>query len=297
MRFRHAPTATCLLLGAALAAAPAAGAAPPRATVVACGTQLTTSVRLAADVVCPTGGGIALAADGIELNLNGHRLVGPGTGSGTGVFVDARDVTVRNGTVVGWGTGVAHREDERVEDFVHPGPPSVTGTVRQVRIEGSDVGVDTRPGGLVVVRDSVLRGNDRGAVSTFGGRVRIEGSTVEGNRTGAFSFSTVSDGLVVRDSLVRGNRYAGISCSQDGAYDVSGSTLQRNGYGLEVFECNGRVEGSRFVWNRQHVGGYLAPRDRIDLVCNSYTRDGGPVPFPVQPCPAGAVAPALPGAG
>jgi hypothetical protein len=60
-----------------------------------------------------------------------------------------------------------------------------------------------------------------------------------------------------------------------------------------VFECGGIVQNSKFIWNRQHVGGYLVDGDRIDLVCNSYTRDGGPVEFPVQPCPAGVSAPAI----
>ena len=289
MRFRSAPVLVPLLLAATLAVAPGAGAAPPRATVVPCGAQLTGSVRLAADVVCPTGGGITLAADGVELNLNGHRLVGPGGGSGIGVLLAARGTTVRNGTISGWGLGVTTAEGSSEDDA----PPGFTGTLRDVRVERTDTGVEVSAGGAVTVRNSVLRDSYRGATAIFGGRVRVESSTLERNNTGAFSFSTVPDGLVVRNSLVRDNSFAGISCGQDGYYDVAGSTLQRNGYGLEVFECNGRVENSKFVWNRRHAGGYLVPRDRIDLVCNSYTRDGGPVPFPVQPCPPGVAAPVI----
>ena len=290
MRRTGALLATTTLLGAALAVAPGAAAAPPRASVVPCGAVLTASVRLAADVLCPTANGIVLAADGVELNLNGHRLVGGG--AGTGVFVTARGTTVRNGVVSGWNTDVGAAENDADTDA----PPEFSATVRDTRVENSRIGVAVRPGALITVRDSVLRRNGRGATSEFGGRVRIESSTLERNTTGAWSFGTVADGMVVRDSLIRDNSFAGVSCGQDGAYDVAGSTLLRNGYGLEVFECLGRVVDSAFVWNREHVGGYLARGDRIDLICNSYTRDGGPVPFPVQPCPAGRTAPAITGA-
>lgn len=289
MRSRPVLLTSCAALAGALALAPAAGAAPPRATVVPCGSELTRSVRLAADLVCDGGVALRLAADGIEVNLNGHRVVGPG--SGLGIFVGAEGVTVRNGTIAGWGIGVT-TQDGNYDDGV---PPEFTGTLRDVRVEGSDTGVEVHDGGRLTVRDSVLRSNHRGAVAVFGGEIRIESSTLERNTDGAFSFTIAADGLVVRDSLIRGNSRAGISCSQDGAYDVDGSTFQRNGTGLDVFECNGQVTNSAFVWNRRHVAGYLVPRDRIDLVCNSYTRDGGPVPFPVRPCPAGTLAPDLTG--
>jgi sulfur transfer complex TusBCD TusB component (DsrH family) len=259
--------------------------------VVPCGANLTQSVRLAADVVCAGGNGITLAADGVELNLNGHRLISSVEGAGLGVYVTAADVTVRNGSIVGWNTAVTTQEASTDDGA----PPQFTGTLRDVRIDRADVGVDVYGGGRITVRDSVVRNTYRGVTATFGGQVRVESSTLERNTTGAWSFGLDGGSLVIRDSLIRNNSFAGVSCSQDGGYDVDGSTLQRNGYGLEVFECNGQVTNSRFVWNRQHVGGYLVPRDRIDLICNSYTSDGSPVPFPVQPCPAGTFAPSLAG--
>lgn len=289
MRQRTAVLAITPLTAALLTLAPgASAAAAPRAVVVPCGTTLTTSVRLAADVVCPEGGGLQLARDGIELNLNGHSVTGPGAGTdSSGVFFAARDVTVRNGTISGWGTGVTanYSNDD--------GPVSVSGTVREARLQGNGVGVDSEQGGDVVVRNSLLSGNSRGGVAVFDGRLRVERSTAEANQTGFFTFSINPGDFVVRDSLIRGNRGAGISCSQDGRYDVDRTTLQRNGTGLDVFECGGIVQNSKFIWNRQHVGGFLVEGDRIDLVCNSYTRDGGPVEFPVQPCPAGVSAPVI----
>jgi hypothetical protein len=207
-----------------------------------------------------------------------------------GVFLDARGVVVRNGRVANWGSGVAAHSETDPE-----APPTTGGTVRNARLEGNGTGVLVSTGGDVVVRNTVLTGNSRGGDVDFDGRLRVEDSTAQRNGTGFFSFSVGVDGLTIRDTLIRDNRGAGVSCSQDGHYDVAGSTLQRNGTGLDVFECGGIVRDSRFVWNRRHVGGYLVEGDRIDLICNSYTRDGGPVPFPVQPCPPGTVAPVISG--
>ncbi|NAZ88720.1 hypothetical protein GTR00_21890 [Kineococcus sp. T90] len=246
--------------------------------------MLTTSVRLAADVTCPGGSGtvgVTLAADGIELNLNGHALTGPGVRFGTtGVRVAARDVVVRGGTVRGWSSGVSAGREVDAPDEPVPG----RGTVRAARVEGNTVGVDALVGGDLTVRGSRLAGNGRGGFAYVGGRLRVETSTVEGNDVGLAAFSNADGGFVVRDSLVRGNRGAGIACDPDGDFDVNGTTVQRNGTGLAVSLCSGRVEGSRFLWNGRHLDTYLVEGDVVTLACTTFTRDGGPVPLPVQPC-------------
>jgi Right handed beta helix region len=71
-----------------------------------CNTTLTSSVRLTADVACFSGDGTALVigADGIDVNLAGHRVdVGVGSGGGpTALSNSGHDnVTIRNGTVQG----------------------------------------------------------------------------------------------------------------------------------------------------------------------------------------------------
>ncbi|GAA0308709.1 hypothetical protein GCM10009528_27580 [Kineococcus aurantiacus] len=265
-----------------LTATPAAAAAPaavPRPSTPACGAVLTSSVRLASDVVCPTGGGLTLAADGIELNLNGHRLVGPG-GQGRGVVVAARDAVVRNGTITGWGTGVEAGPDDPSVDT----PPAVSATLRGLRVDRNTTGVRAGWEGALSVRDTWITGGGRGGESFFDGVLRLDHSVVSGNGIGLFSFSVGWDGLVVRDSVLRENSSAGLACGQDGHYDVARSTLQRNGSGVDAFECSGRVVDSRFVWNDRHVTGFLVDGDVMELRCNTYTRDGSPLEFPVTPC-------------
>lgn len=281
MRHRSALAAAVFLLSSAVATP--ALAATPRATLPACGAVLTSSVRLAADLVCRDGGGLTLAADGIELNLNGHSLVGSGWDGGDGVTVAARNVVVRNGTVSGWDSAVRADPDQS-DDEDPPAEPAYSGTVRNVRLDGSRTGAAVDGRGSLVVQNSTLIGNGTGGHSQFEGWLRVEGSTVAQNGRGLFSFQIDRDGLVVRNSLIRDNG-SGVACSQDGRYDVAGSTLQRNGTGLDLFECMGQVVNSRFAWNKRHVDGFLDEGDVISLRCNTYTRDGLPLPFPVDPVP------------
>ena len=283
----HRPllTAACALLATGLTA-PAAAAAPPRATTVPCGAVLTTSVRLAADVDCPDGRGLTLAADGIELNLNGHRLTGPGTDHGTvGVRVRARDVVVRNGTVGGWGSGVVAGTDAYEEERRGP----VGASVRGARLEGNGTGVDVREDGAVEVRGTWFSGNDLAGGSVTGGRLLVEGSTADGNRRGFSSFDVGWDGLVLRGTTVRGGAY-GVGCEQDGHLVLQGSTVQRTGTALRASQCSAHVEDSAFAWNDRHVGRFLVDTDSVEFRCTTFSRDGGPLDVPLTACDPSAPA-------
>ncbi|MBB2902257.1 hypothetical protein FHR75_003088 [Kineococcus radiotolerans] len=277
---RAAAAAGALLALASLGGGGPAVAAVPRASVVPCGAVLTADVRLAADVVCPGGPGIVLAADGVELNLNGHRLVGPGLRFGpTGVEVAAEDVVVRNGRISGWGVGVSAGSE-----VDQPGEPRpVSGTVREVRLDGNRKGVEARVAGDLAVRGSRLDGNGWGGSAYVGSRLLVERSTVERNERGLHGFANADGGFAVRDSLVRSNG-TGIGCDQDADVSVTGTTVQRNGTGLDVSQCSAVVEGSRFVWNARHVSAYLLEGDVLAVRCTSFTRDGGPVGVPLEPC-------------
>lgn len=77
-------------------------------TAVACGQTITVSTTLTADLgPCPNHG-IIIGADGITLDLGGHRVFGTSEpGDGAGVLVPGHTgVTVRNGTVEAFDGGV-----------------------------------------------------------------------------------------------------------------------------------------------------------------------------------------------
>ena len=66
------------------------------------------SYRLRHDVrLKGPGAAIVIAADGVSLDLAGHSLTGPGGKLGTGIMIDGRrNVSVKNGTLRGFGFGV-----------------------------------------------------------------------------------------------------------------------------------------------------------------------------------------------
>jgi hypothetical protein len=70
------------------------------------------SVKLAGTLLCPTTGvhGLTVNADDVTIDMDGHTLVGPGEGSGSGIYQsdDRRNLTVRNGKAIHWrGVGQA----------------------------------------------------------------------------------------------------------------------------------------------------------------------------------------------
>ncbi len=294
-RARTAPAAGLLATALLAASAPTATAAPPRAVVVPCGAVLTTSARLAADVVCPGGQGLTLAADGIELNLNGHDLTGPGAASTltTGVLVEADGVVVRNGRVSGWASGVRAGVDRDLRLALQ----TSSATVRGVRLEGNGTGAHAIDGGSLSVRGSRLAGNGLGGYAYHRGRLLVEGSTAEGNDTGLFAYGDDRDGLVVRGSTVRGNRSSGVACGQSGDVVLERTTVQRNPVGLDLDACSARITGSAFVWNTVHAAVRLDLGDVLTARCTGATRDGGPLPFPVEPCGPGSAPAASTGRG
>lgn len=90
--------------GLAIALVPAApGLAAP--APIPCGTVLTASVTLQADMLC-TGDALVAGADGITVDLGGHTV--QGTGTGAGVRIDGvESVNVRNGKIAGFAQDVA----------------------------------------------------------------------------------------------------------------------------------------------------------------------------------------------
>ncbi|MET1051864.1 MAG: right-handed parallel beta-helix repeat-containing protein [Mycetocola sp.] len=107
-RRRAARAGTAVAIFGAILASIVLGGSPAYAAPrVACGSTLTTSVTLTADLTCPSGKGLVLGSN-VTLDLGGHKLVGPGA-SGLGVQMSTTSTggnTIRNGTIQNWGTGI-----------------------------------------------------------------------------------------------------------------------------------------------------------------------------------------------
>jgi parallel beta-helix repeat protein len=77
-----------------------------------CGETVTTSFKLTGDLDCPQEAGFIVGANGIDINLAGHTMFGGiASGGGGPIGIDNTtgydDVTMRNGTVTGFGFGIS----------------------------------------------------------------------------------------------------------------------------------------------------------------------------------------------
>ncbi|GCE77534.1 right-handed parallel beta-helix repeat-containing protein [Cellulomonas biazotea] len=205
---------TCLVLvGAATAVAAPASAAPPPA----CGDTLTVDTALTADLTC-VGDGLRLAP-GVSLDLRGHTLAGPGTGTGVAVSSTGA-ATVRRGTLTGWGTAVATVD----EPYGSTGPL----TVRGVTFRGNELALDASgdSGTLLhakptTVRSSRFVDNGWGLAAAFGADVAVHGSTFTDNGNG----------------VVADEGHVAVDCSR----------FARNGQALFLLTSTAEVTGSSFV--------------------------------------------------
>jgi hypothetical protein len=106
--------ALAVLGGGGLAAGSLLATAAPAQAAVAltCGATVTSSVKLSQNVNC-TGNSvddaITVAAAGVTINLNGHKILGPGDLKDTGGIVDDGydKVTIENGTISNFWYGVS----------------------------------------------------------------------------------------------------------------------------------------------------------------------------------------------
>ena len=130
------------------------------------------SYRLRHDVrLRGAGPAIVIAADGVSLDLAGHVLTGPGGKLGTGIMVEGRrNVSVKNGTLHGFGFGVQVANSVNVK-------------VQGLQITGDDAG-GPPPGevGILVL-------NSRGVEATRNVIARVFlGLFVRGGGSGANRF-------------------------------------------------------------------------------------------------------------
>lgn len=91
---------------------PASTSAPTVSTSTAppCGSVITASVTLTADITGCTGPGLIVGSDNITINLGGHKIVGGGVADpiSPGVLVEGHEgVTVTNGSISNFDAGVA----------------------------------------------------------------------------------------------------------------------------------------------------------------------------------------------
>lgn len=212
---------------------------PLSAFAIDCGDVLTQDTRLDADLVCGPGeDGLIIGASGIEVDLKGHTITGPDTGvlatSGIGVFVAApyTDVTIRNGTIRGFGIGVR---------------------------------LDTTSGNTV--RNLDLFDNIRGVDVANANNNVIEKNRIEFSANDAVRLGGVSSGNLVRQNALAANVF-GISVADD----TGGNTVRQNtvvdggAFGIAVFTTGSNNLVSRNVVTGTGADGIVVSASSVGTV-------------------------------
>jgi hypothetical protein len=218
-------------LGAPLAAM---GAVVPAGagSQVACGDVLTSDVTLNADLVCTGEVGLRVQGD-LTINLNKHRLAGPGSGTGVRLEGTESAVTLVNGTISGWGVGVAGDPNE-VQRMV----------VREALFMGNGTGVWGAFNKTADIERSRFEANDTGVAVDFSSHAAIDRSVFTDNHTAA---SASNSGLLISHSKITSNQ-VGVECTEAGC-DVVASLLRDNGKAMWGLASSGNVSGSLFQGN------------------------------------------------
>jgi parallel beta-helix repeat protein len=176
-------------------------ATPATAAVVTCGTVVTTSIKLTSNLgPCPSDALIA-GAHNLTIDLGGHTISGTGTGAGVRV-AQRTDVTVTNGTIQGFETGVVLDEStsSTVSKLV------LRHNLRGVNVAGSD--------GNLVEKNTILNsGLDAIRLGLSADNV-ISKNTLTGNVFG-IGVADFSTGNLVEKNVIRGTRGFGVAVFSD----------------------------------------------------------------------------------
>lgn len=280
-------TLTTAMLAGATILAGASVMPAARAATATCGQVITQSITLDSDVgPCPANG-LVIGADGITVDLGGHRVFGTAaSGDGAGVLVANRTgVTVTNGTVTDFDGGVVIKGG---------GGNTVTRVVVQHNY-GQTVGVPIVPGTLygdgIAIEGSVnnrILANDAIDNAPFSGIGVYEvsdsdhpfpagpatGNVIQGNavqdNVGCRSGGTCdNDGIRIEPGVSPGNQILGNAVLRNGldgislfslvhGQTVSGNSVRDNGFhgavkgdGIRVFGYSNVIQGNVAFGNAQ----------------------------------------------
>jgi hypothetical protein len=164
-----------------------------------CGDVITEDFRLSRSIICDDSSflvdGIVIGADGIDINLAGHALGGPGSN-----LIDASDpagidntggydgVTIHDGRLAGWGRAIELEEASSTR-------------IRGIDASSNTGGVEIRGGAGNVIRYSDIHGGAQGA----GVDVQDSSGVVIADSSGAAWRVVADDARIVRNWIGMGD--------------------------------------------------------------------------------------------
>lgn len=237
-------------------------------TTIACGDQLTVDVTVDNDLTC-VGDALAVVADGITVNLNGHTVAGDGTG--VGITMRGRsDVTIKGGTVrnfvtgifVNTGTGVVIKENQFTQNREGVFFAGTTGSVVKANVAWQNLlrGIMIRPTGTGVLStdneivDNALTDNPSG-ILLFGQPANtIKGNTISGSTVAGLDLTGGgASGNLFNGNLLIANA-AGIKFGAGWTGNsFIGNLLSANTCGLQGTSTNNLFKDNVFSGNTSDI--------------------------------------------
>lgn len=221
----------------AAAGATALWAAPANAALD-CGDEIDQDRKLKSDLSCGLNeDGLIVAANGVDLDLNGHTISGNGDTGTDGVLVDDQErVTVHGGTIKDFERGVSAVVANRL-------------TVEEMKIRNSgDQAVRLNQVTNSAIRDNELLENQASSnVLVFGGLSEKVSVTRNRMTTGGITFNGGPNHKAIRNKIIDAQSDA-IALEVTGNVLVRGNTIEGGeGFGVMV---EGAVEESAIESNR-----------------------------------------------
>lgn len=256
----------CAVVGAALTFAAATAEAG-----TLCGTVLTKSLTLQADIVGCTGDGLVVGHSGITIDLNGHVLGAASSNRGTAIKSDGfSHITVKNGTLKAFHDGVSFKNtsyslatnltitDARGTNVILDGTADtlsysslygVYGTSRDL-FSYSDAGVEVLSGDGVTVMSNTIKHFGLWGVYVAS---QASGTAVRGNAVSDAGNGIESAGhsATIENNKVTSAWYWGITipfdctsygCNTQTSATITGNHVDHSGYdGIYVGENEGNL--------------------------------------------------------
>jgi parallel beta-helix repeat protein len=260
-----------------LAVTVAAGASMAQTSQLSCGDPITADTTLQADLTDCESNGIVIGADGITLDLNGHTISGDGKPvrrcprhqlCDFGVANDGHDgVTVRNGSLRGFGTGVlvAAAQDNRLIELSSSHNQFfgfVIADSSRTVIRDSSGNDNPRPDGdglgvfmshdLRIVHNSFRRNGQLGMHIEDSTRNLIKGNVLA--RNGDFGILLEGDGNQLRGNHSVRDGVAGIQLGPGSRNVIAGNRIDGSGEGIGLEKSRGTVVARNVIVGVRHDG-------------------------------------------
>jgi hypothetical protein len=188
-------------------------------TIPSCGTHVNSSIKLGADPPFCTGtSGLIVDADGVTIDLNGHRYHGDRSGGTIGIDVGShKNVTIKNGIIQGFATGISTA-------LLSNGLKIVNVEVR----DSVDLGVSVAAIGAKIDKTVVVSNSGPGLVlGDFASATKVSSSFFVAN-TGD-GLTSKAPGGNLSNVTSAGNVGIGIRLTGSGNGKLQGGTVAANG--------------------------------------------------------------------